>query len=182
MQPSYEFHFEGLSNFSSSVEELVQIEDVNPRIYINEIQNSYQTCAWITWIHVSNTMWRNLGIKHLALLLVVTEPSARWFLWRTDCTEDFKWRLHFAIWGCVLKGLFWEGYYIYFERPKSRLKGIEGFNLEHCRLDLGRFQGLGKGGRADRLRHWLLIMYSDPKTCEVWYVELLENSDIKPQP
>ena len=32
LKPSYEFHFEGLSNFSSSVEGLVQIQDVNPRI------------------------------------------------------------------------------------------------------------------------------------------------------
>ena len=33
MKPSYDFHFEGLSNFSPSVEKLVQIQDVNPRIY-----------------------------------------------------------------------------------------------------------------------------------------------------
>ena len=33
LNPSYEFHFEGLSNFSLSVEGLVQIQDVNPRIY-----------------------------------------------------------------------------------------------------------------------------------------------------
>ena len=32
LKPSYEFHFEGLSNFSLSIEELVQIQDVNPRI------------------------------------------------------------------------------------------------------------------------------------------------------
>ena len=32
--PSYEFHFEGLSNFSTSVECLVQIQE-----YENEIQN-----------------------------------------------------------------------------------------------------------------------------------------------
>ena len=32
LEPSYEFHFEGLSKFSPSVEGLVQIQDVNPRI------------------------------------------------------------------------------------------------------------------------------------------------------
>jgi hypothetical protein len=32
VKPSYELHFEGLSNFSCSVEGLVQIQDVNPRI------------------------------------------------------------------------------------------------------------------------------------------------------
>jgi hypothetical protein len=33
LKPSYEFHFEGLSDFSSSVEELVQIQE-----YVNEIK------------------------------------------------------------------------------------------------------------------------------------------------
>ena len=33
LKPSYEFRFEGLSNFSSFVEGLVQIQDVNPRIW-----------------------------------------------------------------------------------------------------------------------------------------------------
>ena len=32
MKPSYESHFEGLSNLSPSIEMLVQIQDVNPRI------------------------------------------------------------------------------------------------------------------------------------------------------
>ena len=31
-KPSYEFHFEGVSNFSPSVERLVQIQDVDPKI------------------------------------------------------------------------------------------------------------------------------------------------------
>ena len=31
-KPSYEFHFEGLSNNSPSIDGLVQIQDVNPRI------------------------------------------------------------------------------------------------------------------------------------------------------
>jgi hypothetical protein len=30
LKPSYEFHYEGLSNFSPSVEVLVQIQDVTP--------------------------------------------------------------------------------------------------------------------------------------------------------
>ena len=32
LKPPYEYHFEGFSNFSSSVEGLVEIQDVNPRI------------------------------------------------------------------------------------------------------------------------------------------------------
>jgi hypothetical protein len=44
------------------------------------------------------------------------------------------WGLHvtssFSIWGCILKGCFERGI---FWRAKSRLKGIEDFNLEHWR-------------------------------------------------
>jgi hypothetical protein len=32
LKPSYEFHFEGLSNFSPSLASLVQIQDINPRV------------------------------------------------------------------------------------------------------------------------------------------------------
>jgi hypothetical protein len=32
LKPSYEFHFEGFSNFRPSIERLVQIQDINPRI------------------------------------------------------------------------------------------------------------------------------------------------------
>ena len=32
LKPSYQIHLEGLSNFSPSVVELVQIQDVNPKI------------------------------------------------------------------------------------------------------------------------------------------------------
>ena len=38
-------------------------------------------------------------------------------------------RYSFSIWGCILKGCFERGI---FWRPKSRLKGIEDFNLELC--------------------------------------------------
>ena len=39
--------------------------------------------------HVSNTMWKSKNLPS-NLLLVVTMPYARWFLWRVDCIEDFK--------------------------------------------------------------------------------------------
>jgi len=32
LKPSYEFYFEGLSNFNSSIEGLIQTQDVDPRI------------------------------------------------------------------------------------------------------------------------------------------------------
>ena len=69
-----------------------------------------------------------LRINHLTLLLVVTMPYACWFLCRAYYIEDFKWHLHFSLWGCVLKGCYERGI---FWRPKWRLKGIEDFNLEH---------------------------------------------------
>jgi hypothetical protein len=40
LKPSHEFHFEGLSNFSSSVEGLVQIQDVDPK---NNIEMKHKT-------------------------------------------------------------------------------------------------------------------------------------------
>ena len=67
-------------------------------------------------------------INHLTPLLVVIVPYACWLLWRVDYIEEFKWRLHFAIWGCVWKGYFKRGI---IWRAKSHLKGIEDFNLEH---------------------------------------------------
>ena len=61
LKPSYEFHFEGLSNYSSSVEGLVQIQDASARIYI---AMNYKTLVQIVHdldgnLHVFNTMWRN---------------------------------------------------------------------------------------------------------------------------
>ena len=53
-----------------------------------------------------------LRINCLSLLLVVTMPYACWFLWWVDYIEDFKWRLHFAIRGCVLKGCSENGIYL----------------------------------------------------------------------
>ena len=91
----------------------------------NEIHNSYQTCAWIMF----SVQCEEIRLDHLALLLAVTMPYTCWFLWHANSIEGFKWRLQFGIWGCVLKGCFERGI---FWRPKSRLKGIEDFNLEHC--------------------------------------------------
>ena len=51
LKPSLEFHFEGLSNFSSSVEGLVKIQDINPRIqmkyktHIKLVHRLYGTCS-----------------------------------------------------------------------------------------------------------------------------------------
>ena len=93
LKPSYESHFEGLSNFSPSVKGLVQNQDINPRIQ-KWNKNLCQTCAWIIWYMflVRCEEWR---INHLTPLLVVTMPYACWFLWWPDSIEDFKWRPRF---------------------------------------------------------------------------------------
>ena len=79
-------------------------------------------------IHVCNTMWRfknqpsnstSCSDNALHLLILV----AGRLYWGLQLTSSFP------IWGCILKGCF-ERYI--FWRAKSRLKGIEDFNLEHC--------------------------------------------------
>ena len=85
-------------------------------------------------------------MNHVTPLLVVTMPCACWFWWWVDYIEDFKWCLHFqfgvAFWKVVLRCIFW--------RAKSRLKGIEDFNLEHCSACCG---GLAEDRRT-RTRKW----------------------------
>ena len=78
----------------------------------NEIQNSYQTCAWIIW-YIFPIQCEKLRTNHLTLLHVVTVPYACWFLWRAYYIEDFKWHLHFqfgvAFWRVVLREVYFEG-------------------------------------------------------------------------
>ena len=57
LKPSYEFHFEGLSNFSFSVEELVQMQDVNPSISKWNTKLILNLCMNYM-VHVSCTMLR----------------------------------------------------------------------------------------------------------------------------
>ena len=96
--------------------------------YRNEIQNSYETCAWIVW-YMFPIQCEELRIDHLTPLLVVTMPNTCWFLWWAYCFEDFMWRLHLQL-GIRFEGLFWERYYIFW-RAKLCLKGIEDFDLHH---------------------------------------------------
>ena len=92
--------------------------------------NLILTCACIIW-YMFAVQYEELSIHHLTPFLVVAMPYACWFLWRTYHIEDFKWQClhHFqfgvAFWKVVLRevDIFW--------RAKSRLKGIEDFNLEH---------------------------------------------------
>ena len=127
LKPSYEFHFEGFSNFSPSVEGLVQIQDVNARIEKWNTKLVLNLCMNYM-LHVSSTMWR-----------IKNQPSNS-----TSCSDNalrllvlvlgtLNWGLQvmssFSIWGCILKGYFEREI---FWRAKSRLKGIEDFNLKHC--------------------------------------------------
>ena len=87
--------------------------------YRNEIQKSYQTCAWIIW-YMFLVQCDESRINHLTLLLEVTIPYSCWFLWQhitLRTSSDifiFNSGLHF-------EGLFWERYIL-----KSKIA----FNLE----------------------------------------------------
>ena len=80
-------------------------------------------------IHVLSTMWRiknqpsnSTSCSDNALVRLLVLVASRLY-WGLQVMSSF------SIWGCVLKGFF-EIDIIW--RAKSRLKGIEGFNLEHC--------------------------------------------------
>ena len=129
LKPSYEFHFEGLSNFSLSVEGLVQIQDVNPRIILKWNTKFIMKLCISYMVHVSSTMWRiknqpsdstSWSDNTLHLLVFVVGR----LYWGLQVTSLFSiWG--FVLKGCIARGLFW--------RAKVRLKGIEDFNLEHWR-------------------------------------------------
>ena len=100
---SYEFHFEGLSNFSSSVEGRAQIQDVNLKIKKWNTKLILNLCM-NHMVHVSNTMWR---IKNQLSNSTSCSDNALQVLWEYYI-EDFMWCLHFqfgvAFWRVVLKG------------------------------------------------------------------------------
>ena len=117
---------EGLSNFNSSVEQVVQIQDVNPRIQKWNTKLILNLCMNYM-VHVSNTMWRiknqpsnSTSCSDNALHLLVLVMGILY--WGLQVTSSF------SIWGCILKGCFERGI---FWRAKSTLKGIKDFNLEH---------------------------------------------------
>ena len=125
--PSYEFHFEGLSNFSPLVEGLVWIQDVNLRVQKWNMKLILNLCMNYM-VHVSSTMWRiknqpsnftSCCSDNALCLLVLVVGRLYWGLQATSS---------FLIWDCVLKDCFERGI---FWRAKSRLKGIGEFNLEH---------------------------------------------------
>ena len=127
LKPSYEFHFEGLSNFSISVEGLVQIQDVKPRIWKWSTQLILNLCMNYM-IHVFSIMWRiknqpsnitSCSDNALRLLVLV---AGRLY-------SGLQVRSSFCNLGLRFEGLFWERYML---KGQSRLKGIEDFNLEHC--------------------------------------------------
>ena len=108
LKPSYEFHFEGLSNFSTSIEELVQVQDVNPRIKKWNTRLILNLCMNYM-VHVSSTIWR---IKHQPFnspacsdsALRLLALAAGIFIMRTS-SDVFIFNL-----GLRSEGLFWERY------------------------------------------------------------------------
>ena len=94
LKPSFEFHFEGLSNFNSSVERLVQIQDVNPRIQKWNTKLVLNLCINYM-VHVSSTTWRiknqpsnptSRSDDALRLLVIVAGK----FFWGLQVTSSFS--------------------------------------------------------------------------------------------
>ena len=113
LKSSYEFHYEGLSNFNV----FNWRDGSNPRRQSKNIELKYKIrtklvhglCGTCFQYSAKNQESR---IKHLTLIIVLTMPYACWFLWRADYVEDFKWRLHFqfgvAFWRVVLREVYFE--------------------------------------------------------------------------
>ena len=127
LKPSYEFHFEGLWNFCPSVEGLVQIQDVNPRIYkwyTKLILNLFMNYV----VHVFSTMWR---IKNQACNPTSCSDNALQFL--VLVADRLYWGLQvttssFSIWSCVPKGywreVYFEGHYRVWRALKTAILNI----------------------------------------------------------
>ena len=116
-QCSYEFHFEGFSNFSASVEGSVQIRDVNPRISKWNMKHILNLCR-NDMVHVSNTMWRihnqpssSTSCSDDALrLLVLVAGRSYWGLQVLSSFCDLGLRIEDSFWErYILKGqiVFW---------------------------------------------------------------------------
>ena len=105
LKPSYEFHFEGLSNTKPQSWRVDQIQDVNLRIIKRNTKLILNMCMHYI-VHVSNIMWRITNLnssnstscsdKAICLLVLVVAK----LYWRLQVTASF------SIWGCVLKGYF----------------------------------------------------------------------------
>ena len=66
------------------------------REYKNEMQNSYQTCAWIIWWYMFWAQREESKINHMLIpLFALTILYTCWFLWQAYYIEDCKWRLRF---------------------------------------------------------------------------------------
>ena len=125
----FEFHFEGLSNFSASVEGLVQIQEVDSRLYKRNTKLILNLCMDYYMVHVSSTMWisknqpsNSTSSSHNALHLLVFVGGK---LYRgLQVTSSF------SIWGCILKGCFESGIIL-----KGQITFEEHWRLESCTPD-----------------------------------------------
>ena len=124
LKPSYEFHFEGLSNFSLSVE-----ESINPRRQFKNIEMIRKLVSNFCrnyMVYVYSTIWRD---KNQPSNITSCSDNSLHLL--VHVVSRLYWGLQvmpsFSNLGCVLKGCFERGV---FWRAKSHLKGIEDFKLE----------------------------------------------------
>ena len=128
LRPSYEFHFEGLSNFNPSIEGSVQLQGLNPRNQKCSTKLILQSCMNYK-VHVSSTMWRSENQPSNS----TSCGDCALLRWLVLVTGKLYWGLQVRSSFCNM-GLRFEGLVlreVYFEGPSRVWKGIEGFNLEH---------------------------------------------------
>ena len=99
--------------------------DSNPRCRSKNIEMKYKIHIKLVHEIYGTTCFLPVQCEELCLLILV----AGRLYWGLQVTSSF------SIWGCILKGCFERDI---FWRAKSRLKGIEGFNLEHWQQPLSR--------------------------------------------
>jgi hypothetical protein len=161
LKPSYEFHFERalkFQPFSWKVGSNPRRRSKNIEI---EIQNSYLTRAWVIWYmfpvrceELENQPSNSTSCSDNALCLLVLVASKLYW--------GLQVRSSFSIWGCIMKGCVEGGM---FWRAKSRLKGIEDFNLEHWPF-----------GRSHMRSQVPLALASPniwtPRTVKIWTIQI----------
>ena len=116
-------------HFSPSIEGFSWRIGSNPRCHSKNREMKYNTHINLCinyMVHVFSAMWR------------IKNQSSNFISWNDNAVRllvlvtgilygGLQMTSSFSIWGCVLKGCFERGI---FWRAKSRLKGIEDFNLE----------------------------------------------------
>ena len=143
LKPSYEFHSEGLSNFSPSVERLVQIQDVNPRICRNENTELVLNLCMKCMVHVSNTMRRFKNHPSNSTSCIWQCPTFVGSCAKQSISRTSSDVLIFNL-GLRIEGLFWERYILRGQIAFGGHWGLQSWTLigSHDNEDLAQLRRL----------------------------------------